>query len=188
LRAIKKGTVSATRDESTGGWLIEPVELHRVYPAVDASMHTALNAAPRSGDAEVEIRELRVWLADKVDRSERAAAAGAASWVMVAAVAWSTVSERIETVGRSPAAHGDSRLEQGRAPVPSSMSANNQRQGVGAGHAPVGKLAGTARNGGKRAAALSAARAVSARDMSPCRFRGGDGRRRFFDQPRANGS
>jgi hypothetical protein len=78
------------------------------------------DAAPRSGDAEVEIRELRVRLADKdaviddlrqrldregeerpasasttlgfVDRPERAAAAGGASWVMVAAVAWSTVS------------------------------------------------------------------------------------------------
>ena len=37
LRAIKKGTVSALRDEATGGWLIEPAELHRVYPVADAA-------------------------------------------------------------------------------------------------------------------------------------------------------
>jgi hypothetical protein len=65
LRAIKKGTVSAVRDESTGGWLIEPVELHRVYPVADAAMRASATAAISSGDAEVEIRELRARLADK---------------------------------------------------------------------------------------------------------------------------
>ena len=33
LRAIKAGKVSATKDVH-GNWLIEPVELHRVYPPV----------------------------------------------------------------------------------------------------------------------------------------------------------
>jgi hypothetical protein len=41
LRAIKKGTIAAARDEATGGWLIEPGELHRVYPAVDAALYSA---------------------------------------------------------------------------------------------------------------------------------------------------
>ena len=62
LRAIKAGRVSALRDAATGGWQIEPAELHRVYPAV---ADAAANAAIRSGDAEVEIRELRDRLADK---------------------------------------------------------------------------------------------------------------------------
>ena len=29
LKAIRRGAISATRDEATGGWLIEPAELHR---------------------------------------------------------------------------------------------------------------------------------------------------------------
>ena len=33
-RAIQKGKISAARD-AHGQWSIEPVELHRVYPAVD---------------------------------------------------------------------------------------------------------------------------------------------------------
>jgi hypothetical protein len=33
LRSIKAGRISATRDDF-GHWCIEPVELHRVYPAV----------------------------------------------------------------------------------------------------------------------------------------------------------
>jgi hypothetical protein len=31
IRAIRKGTISATRDE-TGTYLVEPAELHRVFP------------------------------------------------------------------------------------------------------------------------------------------------------------
>lgn len=65
LRAIKSGKVSAVRDAATGGWHIEPAELHRVYPAV---ADAAANAAVRSTDAEVEIRELRARLADKDDQ------------------------------------------------------------------------------------------------------------------------
>src|SRR5918998_821939 len=64
LRAIKSGKVSAVRDAATGGWLIEPAELHRVYPVtVDA----VADAVRRDGDTEVEIRELRARLADKDD-------------------------------------------------------------------------------------------------------------------------
>jgi len=32
VRAIRTGRLSATRDVATGAWLIEPAELHRVYP------------------------------------------------------------------------------------------------------------------------------------------------------------
>jgi len=32
LRSIRAGRISAVRDELTGGWLIEPAELHRLYP------------------------------------------------------------------------------------------------------------------------------------------------------------
>src|SRR4051812_36983394 len=34
LGAIQSGKISALRDETTGGWLIEPAELHRLYPPV----------------------------------------------------------------------------------------------------------------------------------------------------------
>jgi hypothetical protein len=61
LRAIKSGRLSATRDEVTGEWRIEPVELHRLYPVADAS-----GAAPgRNNGAPAEIQELRARLADK---------------------------------------------------------------------------------------------------------------------------
>ena len=33
LRAIKSGRISATKDE-LGAWVLEPVEVHRVYPLV----------------------------------------------------------------------------------------------------------------------------------------------------------
>jgi hypothetical protein len=59
LRAIKAGKLSAVRDEATGGWIIEPAELHRLYPAVaDASVHPAANgeiAAIRNGHIAEEI-------------------------------------------------------------------------------------------------------------------------------------
>jgi excisionase family DNA binding protein len=38
LRAIQAGKISAVRDETTGGWLIDPAELHRLYPPVTAKM------------------------------------------------------------------------------------------------------------------------------------------------------
>lgn len=34
LRAIQSHKVSATRDPATQGWLIDPAELHRVYPPI----------------------------------------------------------------------------------------------------------------------------------------------------------
>ena len=51
LRAIRKGVISASRDPVTGGWAIDPAELHRAFPAV-------ANSTPdnRTGTAETELR------------------------------------------------------------------------------------------------------------------------------------
>jgi hypothetical protein len=61
LRAIKSGKISAVRDAATGGWLIEPAELHRLYPQNP-------DAAIRSGESEAESRELRARLGDAHDQ------------------------------------------------------------------------------------------------------------------------
>jgi hypothetical protein len=66
-RAIKAGTVSATRDPATGGWLIEPAELHRVYPALshatsDATGDAIARDIARDSDATAQ---LLARLADK---------------------------------------------------------------------------------------------------------------------------
>src|SRR3954468_3817951 len=60
LRAIRKGVISASRDPITGGWAIEPAELHRAFPAVaDGTVHN------RAGTAETDaMRELRARLDD----------------------------------------------------------------------------------------------------------------------------
>src|SRR4051812_49350858 len=43
LRAIQAGRISAVRDETTGGWLIDPAELHRVYlPVAVETVHDAV--------------------------------------------------------------------------------------------------------------------------------------------------
>jgi small-conductance mechanosensitive channel len=61
LRAIRKGVISASRDPTTGGWAIDPAELHRAFPAV--ANGTAQN---QDGTAETDaMRELRARLADK---------------------------------------------------------------------------------------------------------------------------
>jgi len=66
LRAIKAGRISATRDDTTQAWLVEPAELHRVFPAV--SPEGAQQAAPERpvgahAAAQVEIRLLRAQVA-----------------------------------------------------------------------------------------------------------------------------
>jgi hypothetical protein len=56
LRAIRKGMISAARDEATGGWLIEPAELHRVYPPVAPGSARAGNGTTRNHDETAELR------------------------------------------------------------------------------------------------------------------------------------
>ena len=60
LRAIRKGVISASHDPVTGGWAIDPAELHRAFPAV--ANGTVDN---RIGTAETDaMRELRARLED----------------------------------------------------------------------------------------------------------------------------
>lgn len=72
LKAIKRGAISATRDPATGGWLIEPAELHRVFPAVspDVAQDTVGDSRETRDTAELRARleatELR--LADALDQ------------------------------------------------------------------------------------------------------------------------
>src|SRR3954452_12094095 len=75
LKAIRRGAISATRDEATGGWLIEPAELHRVFPpvAVETSGNAQGNAATPGATTETgEVRELRA----RLDAAERRFAGG----------------------------------------------------------------------------------------------------------------
>src|SRR3954451_21519819 len=68
LKAIRRGAISASRDEATGGWLIEPAELHRVFPPVASEtlgngLGNEGNAATSGATAEIgEVRELRARL------------------------------------------------------------------------------------------------------------------------------
>jgi hypothetical protein len=75
LRAIRAGKVSATRDEHKQ-WLVEPAELHRVYPPASAcngkdkgagnDTHQAdlAEANQRAAVAELEVTLLRATIED----------------------------------------------------------------------------------------------------------------------------
>lgn len=67
LRAIQTHKISGTRDEVTKAWLIEPSELHRVYPPVqDEVVRNGLRSGEMTrdvtSDETAEIRELRAKL------------------------------------------------------------------------------------------------------------------------------
>jgi uncharacterized coiled-coil protein SlyX len=63
LRAIRAGRISAKRDEVTGGWVIEPSELHRLYEAVAADGDRGPgHDMPRNNGVDAEVRELRARL------------------------------------------------------------------------------------------------------------------------------
>ena len=65
LRAIRAGKISASKDQQGEG-RIEPPELHRVYPAVQAN-----EARPEQAHQDALIAELRNALADmRRDRDE----------------------------------------------------------------------------------------------------------------------
>ena len=59
-RAIRKGTISAKKGEN-GQWIIDPAELHRVYPPTqqDNSAHNSKNATPANTELLLEIAELK---------------------------------------------------------------------------------------------------------------------------------
>jgi hypothetical protein len=68
LKAIKRGAISASRDER-GGWCIDPAELHRVYPPVSQFTQEDPERVPvnrlleevraRLADAQEQIADLR---------------------------------------------------------------------------------------------------------------------------------
>jgi excisionase family DNA binding protein len=60
LRAIKSNKVSAARDQRNQGWLIEPAELHRLYPL--ASNDAAKKQEMTRHETPSEVNELRAKL------------------------------------------------------------------------------------------------------------------------------
>jgi excisionase family DNA binding protein len=51
LRAIQGHRISATKDELTGAWMIDPAELHRVYPPASAQQ---VRTEPMTQDASAD--------------------------------------------------------------------------------------------------------------------------------------
>lgn len=70
LKAIRRGALSASRTE-TGGWSIDPAELHRVYPPKAPEMTTVdpvlEEVRARLADAQAVIRDLQ----DRLTESDR---------------------------------------------------------------------------------------------------------------------
>lgn len=62
LRAIKSGKISGTRNEQ-GEWVIEPAELHRVYPPVSTQRGES-DATPRDATPDIDLR-IRVEIAEQ---------------------------------------------------------------------------------------------------------------------------
>src|SRR3954468_13228460 len=64
LKAIRRGAISATRDPATGGWLIEPAELHRVFPPVAAATSDNAQATAETGELRARLETTEARLAD----------------------------------------------------------------------------------------------------------------------------
>ena len=85
LRSIRRGTLSATRDQRTQAWMVDPAELFRVFPPVPALGDTEANQgnaqAPRADDAaksrvlmaRLEATEARIADKDATIAEQRAA-------------------------------------------------------------------------------------------------------------------
>ena len=68
LRAIQAGKISAIRDEASGGWLVEPAELHRVYRVAPVDpVHTNANGAVRIAELETRLELAERRITDKDD-------------------------------------------------------------------------------------------------------------------------
>jgi hypothetical protein len=63
LRAIKAGRVSAQRDE-TGGWIIDPAELHRVFPPLPSAATAPAPELQRDATTDALVAELRAVITD----------------------------------------------------------------------------------------------------------------------------
>jgi excisionase family DNA binding protein len=78
LRAIKGGRITGTRDES-GAWVVEPVELQRVFPPASATPEPVRQDA----QADALVSDLRGQLADM--RAQRDAWQGIAERLVLSA-------------------------------------------------------------------------------------------------------
>ena len=58
---LKSGRISGQRDE-LGAWLVEPVELHRVFP--EATAEAAPRAVPQDAQADAQVAALLAQLAE----------------------------------------------------------------------------------------------------------------------------
>jgi hypothetical protein len=65
LRAIKSHKVSATKDEANGVWLIEPSEIHRLYPRITQEQ------SEQKSEVSGNSRELQVRLEAALQTVER---------------------------------------------------------------------------------------------------------------------
>ncbi|MBV9479826.1 MAG: DNA-binding protein [Acidobacteria bacterium] len=68
-RAIQSGRISATRDEITGSWTIDPAELHRVFSPVPPDQ--AQNGHLRQNETAGEMASLRLRLEELQQERER---------------------------------------------------------------------------------------------------------------------
>lgn len=59
LRAIRRGALSAVREDTTGGWRIEEAELFRAFPPVASSSNGVVRGTSRNRGATPSIRELQ---------------------------------------------------------------------------------------------------------------------------------
>lgn len=65
LRAVRSGRISAVRDDITGTWLIEEIELHRVFPPVsNGPVLGTGDGAPRNSDRTDRTEELEARIAE----------------------------------------------------------------------------------------------------------------------------
>jgi excisionase family DNA binding protein len=73
LRAIQAHRISAAKDELSGAWMIDPAELHRVYPPASAqSVRTELMIQDASADEAASLRrELATLTAEREREREQ---------------------------------------------------------------------------------------------------------------------
>jgi hypothetical protein len=65
LRAIRRGALSAARDDTTGGWRIEKAELLRAFPPVAPSDGGTTDGTSRNRRGPASIRELQAHIEAK---------------------------------------------------------------------------------------------------------------------------
>lgn len=73
LRAITNGKVSAVRDEVTGAWMIDPAELHRVFPPKSGDLERSESVTRYDATTEAAVlrRELEILTAEREREREQ---------------------------------------------------------------------------------------------------------------------